>query len=384
MSFSIPSGFGVIPQTWKQSELDAYYPDLWTVVQHCGATLINDSVRRWVADGCAERGLKHYMSYTPPPYDLYNLPPMFLSNAAMKTHLDQYNIAQYRNHPGVFGHILAGEPGGATPAGFDPRSPPQEALNLIEVCRFGCDYIRSLDPTHPVTVALNPAGAHVYDAGGLWIEKRKAWINRFIDFCDILDYHLYLFGDTAGTEWYRNPSLWQNRLVRMLDEVLIPSCKGKPIIVGETGQPTEDYLSWNGSIAQYTEQNQVDYFRWYGEETRKRNIFTIVYKLLDGPGATHLFGLYRSQIEGGMNKPKLAAGLLNDYLSINGAPPTQKYYFDHWEINGVTSKDNPLQMTIPSDVHLSAVYVETPTPPTATLALPLLLLAVAIVLKEIL
>jgi len=312
--------FGVVAQYWREEETSTYFPDLWTLVKYAGASHVDGAPRRWAADQAAEHGIKVSFRYTAPPWDPTTMEDYFKSKEAMKAHLDLYNIAQYRNHPGVHYHILCGEPFGLY--AFDPRSPPKIVLDTIEVIKFGVEYIKSLDPTHPVTVALNPAGAYNYDPDGLWIEKRKAWIARFIDFVDLLDYHLYLFGD-AGSEFWRNPELMRERLVTMLDQVLIPSSNGKPIIIGETGCPTQDFKDWKGEIAKFTEEQQAEYFRIYGEETKKRGIFVFVFKLIDvagGAGTEGLHGLFKEEKGATMNIPKVAAGLVKGYLSI--PPPT--------------------------------------------------------------
>jgi hypothetical protein len=307
--------FGVVAQYYRSDEMATYYPDLWALVDYTGAKYVSGAVRRWAADQAAEHGVKLIMGYTEPYADPNN-PKDFASKETIKAHFDIYNIAQYRNHPGVYGHIVHGEP--CMNYSFDPRYPDSRLLALIDNFKYACDYVRSLDPTHPVWVALNPAGAYFNPIKPLStedIEKLKAWINLFIDFCDVLDYHLYLHGD-AGNEYWRNPDVMRQNLVKVLDEVLIPCSKGKPIIIGETGCPTGDYKDWKGQIAHFTEEQQAEYFRIFGEETKKRGIFVYIFKLIDPLGETNTYGLFTSTRGETMNVAKKAASHVKDYLSL--------------------------------------------------------------------
>ena len=315
--------FGVTIQYYRKDEMAAYRPDFWTLMEHIGATHIRGAVRRWAADDAEKRGMKIQMSYTAPPYDPTTMEDYFKSKEAMRAHLDKYNIAQYRNHKGVDYHVLAGEPCGGYL--FDPRNPPQEVLNLIEVLKDGMGYIRSLDPTHPVTLGLNQAGAWVdwKPEDKTWIDRRRAWIGRFIDDIDILDYHYYPRRE-AGQEWWRDPVKAQARWIEHFDQVLMPSRQGKPVVIGETGCPSNGCRDWQGNMAQFTEQNQADFYRLYGEVTRPREIFVYQYKLIDATGydaQNASYGLFNREDDGTMNTPKLAAGLIKDYLSVGPEPP---------------------------------------------------------------
>jgi hypothetical protein len=317
--------FGVVAQYYRSDEMSTYYPDLWTLVEYVGAKYVSGAVRRWAADEAAQHGVKLIMGYTSPWADPNN-PKDFASKETIKAHFDLYNIAQYRNHPGVYGHIIHGEP--CMKYNFDPRYPDAKLLALIDNFRYACDYVRSLDPTHPVWISLDPAGAYWEDTGSLLpsdvIEKRKAWINLFMPFCDVLDYHYYAFGD-AGREFWRNPDLMRANLVTMLDQVLIPCANGKPIIIGEMGCPTETFVDWKGQTATFTEEQQAEYFRIYGEETRKRNILVFIFKLIDPPGETQRYGLFRAENDGTMNVRKKAASLVKGYVGLNEAPTTPSY-----------------------------------------------------------
>jgi PKD repeat protein len=304
--------FGVVVQYYSEEESAAYYPDMWTLIENIGASHISSSARRWAADEAAQHGIKCVFSYTSPPTSPISMAEYFRSSEALIAHLSAYNISQYRDHPGVFGHILTGEPWGNYD--FDPLNPDQATLNLIAVLRSGVEYIKSQDPTHPVWVALNPAGAYVEDSNEQYLLKRKAWINLFIDFCDILDYHYYGIGDSGG-EWWRNSTEFREKLVEMLDTVIIPGSKGKPIIIGEMGCPSAPGNDWQQKITEFNESQQAEYFRIYGEETKARGIFVYVFKLIDATSSDN-FGLFNTENNGVTNVPKLATSLVREYLSI--------------------------------------------------------------------
>jgi PKD repeat protein len=304
--------FGVVLQYYLPEENDAYHPDMWTLIESLGASHISSSARRWAADEAALHGIKCVFSYTSPPTNPKSMADYFGSSEALIAHLSSYNISQYREHPGVFGHILTGEPWGDY--NFDPLNPDQATLNLISVLRSGVEYIKSQDPTHPVWVALNPAGASVEDSAGQYLIKRKAWISLFIDFCDILDYHYYGIGDSGG-EWWRNSTEFRQKLVEMLDTVIIPGSKGKPIIIGEMGCPSAPSTDWQQKITEFNESQQAEYFRIYGEETKARGIFVYVFKLIDATPWDN-FGLFNTENNGVGNIPKLAASLVREYVSI--------------------------------------------------------------------
>ena len=256
------STFGVCLQYYSEEEIAAYYPDMWTLIKDIGASHISGAPRRWAADEAAENGIKCNFIYTEQPHNPETLPECYTSKEAIISYLSKYNISQYQNHDGIYGHILTHEPW--NDYNFDPRNPDQATLDLIEVLRAGVEYIKSQDPTHPVWVALDPAGSYVEDSDKIYLEKRRAWISLFIDFCDVLDYHYYGHGN-SGIEWWRNKTEFQQKLVDMLDTVLIPGSKGKTIIFGEMGCPSSPYLDWQGKSAQFDETLQAEYFRIFGE-----------------------------------------------------------------------------------------------------------------------
>ncbi len=300
-------------QYYSDDEQAVYYPDLWTLVEKIGASNISGSVNRTIADQAAQRGIKCMFVYTSPAVDPQSMPDYFYSKEALIEHLSLYNISQYRNHPGVYGHILTTEPFNGYD--FDPLNPDQTTLNLIDVLRAGVAYIKQQDPTHPVWVALDPAGAFQEDSNGVYLQKRIAWIDRF-DFCDVLDYHYYGNGN-SGSEWWRNPDQFRAHLIEMLDDVIIPSAKGRPIIIGEMGCKSSPSIDYAGNPTFWSEELQSEYYRIYGEETTSRHIFVYAYKLLDAyVWSGDDWGLFNNENDGLTNIPKMAAPLVRQYLSI--------------------------------------------------------------------
>jgi hypothetical protein len=293
--------FGINVQWYSDAETSTYYPDLWTLVDYIGATHIWSAPRRNWIDEAAAHGKKVVIGFGI-CWSPENCMDAYKSKENLIAHLSRYNISQYRNHPAVWGYEIVGEP-------YDDD-------NLREIIRAGIQYIKSIDPTHPVTIKLDPKPYYYYDPEGKWVENRKNTILKWIDMVDVLTYDLYLNGD-AGTEFWRNPELMRSRLVTMLDQVLIPASKGKPIIIGETGCPSPYYKDWKGQYANYTEEQQAEYFRIYGEETKKRGIFVYAFYLIDNPYWEEKWGLFKSDKGTTMNIPKLAASKVKDYLSLS-------------------------------------------------------------------
>ncbi|MFH0929509.1 MAG: PA14 domain-containing protein, partial [Candidatus Aenigmatarchaeota archaeon] len=299
---SSEGGFGVYANYYSESS--SYEPDLWTLLDYMGTDRLNGAPRREWADQAAEHGVKIKIGlgscHTPD-----NCNSWYDNITAMKAHIDGYNLAQYKDHPGVWGYDLCDEPFNNHDAATD---------NLVEVLRWGAQYIKSIDPTHPVTIQLDSAGAYYEDPQGDYIELRKDWINRFIDVVDVLSYSYFNIEVFSSSE-----DNFRERLIKNLDQVLIPASQGKPIEIA-AGLPTEDYKLWDGRILTFTEQQQADYFRILGEETKKRNIFVNIYVLFENQWSTERFGLFRPEVVNGMNKPKLAAGLVKEYLSLESLP----------------------------------------------------------------
>jgi len=310
--------FGVNVQYYIQAEVDAYFPDLWTLLKYTGAKYIISAPRRTWADEAAAHGVKILFSFGTvwsPSDPMYE--SVYKDNATMKAHLDMYKIPQYRDHPGIWGYDIAVEPWGLY--SFDSRNPDAITMNLIKTLRYGLQYIKTLDPTHPVSLRLNPAGGYYYG----WtlpqdiIDRRKAWINYFVDYVDFIlyDFYAYTKGGTtgaSGTEFWRDEAGFRSLIQQQFDQVLIPASKGKPIVIGETGCPSATIPDG----ATFTEAQQARYFEIYGEESKRRDIFVSVYKLIDLPSDSKKMGLFNPQNDGTMNIPKVAASRVKDYLSI--------------------------------------------------------------------
>jgi hypothetical protein len=114
----------------------------------------------------------------------------------------------------------------------------------------------------------------------------------------------------------------RSRLTTMLDQVLIPCSEGKPIIIGETGCASPGRIDWTGQYASFTEDQQAEYFRIFGEETTKRGIFVYVFKLIDATAYEQdndAYGLFKFDRGTTMNIPKKVVGIIKGYLSV--APP---------------------------------------------------------------
>jgi hypothetical protein len=301
-------------------------------VKYAGATHIIGPPRREWIDQAAQHGLKVMITFGKcwsPDDPMYAT--VYSSKEKLKAHIDKYNITQYRNHPGIWAYNICGEPFNNLDAQTD---------QLVDTLIYGINYIRSLDPTHPVTIQLDAKGGGREDQFPKpdSVEKRKAWISRFIDHVDFITYDYYRFtrqgvSGGSGTEFWREPEYinqdwwiksgltdYRTALVAMLDQVLIPASKGKPIVIGETGCPTGTTIYG----ATFTEEQQAEYFRIFGEETKKRGIFVCVFKLIDvngGAGIEGLYGLFKEERDAAMNVPKLAALKVKDYLSV----PLNKY-----------------------------------------------------------
>lgn len=310
--------FGIAAGYWISDEKELYYPDMWTLVNMLGATYVYGAVRRYAADEAAQHGKKMIFSYTAPPWNPSMATGYWTSKEALIEHLSGYNIAQYKDHPGVFGHILTGEPN--MNYDFDPRNPDQYTLNLIEIMKAGVQYIKEQDPTHPVWVAINPAGAYS-EGDPNYLERRIAWINLFIDWCDILDFHWYRWehGNKIFTE---EIDVFKAKTAEMMD-VLVQNSKGKPVMLGECGCPTGTVTMWNGRIVTISEEDQKLYYQLLGEETKKRNIMAVPFKLLEidpAWGTTEQYGLFKAQNDGQTNIPKKAVPYLKDFLGMAPMP----------------------------------------------------------------
>ena len=320
--------FGVVAQYYAPEMV--YYPDVWSLVKKLGATHVSGAIRDWAAEACRDNGLKLYTSCTGPAWatgplgTYYTCPDYFFDEQLLIDRISGYNFAQYKNHEGIFGHTLAGEPLGSeheyTP--FDVYNLTARQRLFVNTIKAGMRYIRSQDPTHPVSVALNTAGGWGYFEG--YLDRRRHWIREWIDDVDFLDFHLYVMANNDKGSW-RDWDFFRAKLREML-EMLVSESKGKPIVIGEMGMVTDPMVMWTGSTEPFTEQNQYDYYRIYGEELKRLSKPILVYpfKLVDPPYYEGLqtWGLYKSTMGAdGYNVPKLVAPYVKDFLGGGVQPP---------------------------------------------------------------
>lgn len=300
--------FGVVAGYYIADEKALYYPDLWTLIDKLGATIVFGAVRRYAADEAAEHGKKMIFSYTAPVWNPSCATGYWTSKEAMIEHLKGYNISQYKDHDGVFGHCLTAEPN--MDYSFDPRNPDAYTLNLIEIMKAGVAYIKSQDPNHPVWVAINCAGAY-YEGDPAFLEKRIAWINLFIDWVDILDFHYYRWSD-GHDPFTTHIDVFRTRVSEMMD-VLVQNSRGKPIIIGEMGCQTGTVTLWSGKVVSVSEDDQLLYYQLYGEETKKRDIMVIAFRIIEPDP----YGLFKVQNDGVTNIPKKVVPYLKEFLDVS-------------------------------------------------------------------
>ena len=306
---------GVICQNYRQSELDLIKPDLWALADRMGASIVSGAVRRWFADQAEEHGMKVMMNYTAPPYTKANLTGYWASKEALIEHLKIYNISQYKNHNGVYAHSLCAEPMGNEQ--FDPRSPDAVMLNLIEIIKAGLAYIKSQDPTHPVTLAINNAGTF-YEKDPYYLEKRRSWIRRFIDYVDIFDYHYYYWQGANNRIFSEDLENFKNHWIVNAD-MLVEESKGKQIFIGECGCPTGDFETWTGSIVSPTEADQKLYFETVLPICRDRNITPCAFKMIEDIPMFG-YGIFKTSLTGGVNDEKLAVQVIKSFADQDPDP----------------------------------------------------------------
>jgi len=267
-----------------------YAPDFWSLLQRAGCTYLEGAVRREVADEAANRGMKVALSYSGIVSNPNNATGSFSSEAAMVNSLVGRNISQYRNHAGVYGHILSIEP--CNNYDFDPRNPDASTLKLIRVLKAGVTYIKQQDPTHPAWIGLNAAGA--YGEGSDYLDRRRAWIRLFIDWCDVLDWHLYRW-EIGGKVFTSDLDMLDQRTDEML-AMLKQESKGKPVIIGEIGVPTGTFPIYGNPSVTVTEQDQLTYFLHVAPKIVKYGFTPFIFKLMDDEpyqGFEPYFGIFR-------------------------------------------------------------------------------------------
>jgi hypothetical protein len=292
-------GFGV--QVNWGDEIEHYVPDLWTLLKNIGVTRIRTGgVNRTLLDQAEANGVKVFMilGQAMSSEEVRTSCPWYSSKEAFKARIDRLNLAKYRNHEGLWGYDICLE--------------PYYNDTLADILIYGLQYVRSIDPTHPVTVGLSNCASWVVDDQGLWIQKRKAWFEKFQPYVDVLDVHIFDY-EINGKEYYRGIDYFKWYIATEIEQVIIPAAKGKPIQIGATGCPVGNPTP-DGTY--FTEEQQAEYFRILGEITKPRGIYIYIFKLLDTSINQNWFGLFEKTIVGGMNKPRLATEVVYSYLAI--------------------------------------------------------------------
>lgn len=204
--------------------------------------------------------------------------------------IDTVQLENLRNNNGVYGYDICNEPDCYN----DTRS---------GILKDALQYVKSKDPTHIVSVGLAPKFYSTL-SGQAYIDATKSYISGFAAYADVIDVHCY---DLGG---YYNGQLTSD-LSSFFDQIVIPAANRKSVIVGEMGCWT-DYGTDMGISVSFTEQQQADYFKLYGQVTKPRNITPFVYLLVDdySTGYPH-FGLFTPTAV-----PKMAALKVYDYLAV--------------------------------------------------------------------
>lgn len=304
--------YGAVVQYWQSNK--HYHPDFYTLCQRAGMSYISGTPGIQYADNARAHGLKIVMCYSSIVGKEAYISGIWASKTAIQNHLAQYNISQYNGHSGVYGHVLTIEPMNDEDS-LSTVNPSSKVLNFIEVMKAGVAYIKSQDPSHPVWVGLNAAGA--YDEGGDFLDRRRAWIRRFIDWCDVLDWHLYRF-EIGGHTFKDNIDALDVRTEEMLT-MLKEESKGKPIVIGEVGVPTGTFGIWGNPSVTLTEQDQLTYFQHVAPKFVKYGVTPFIFKLQDDfplyEGAEAIFGVYK-----GDSSPKTIVDYLPSLFSGGNVP----------------------------------------------------------------
>jgi hypothetical protein len=290
-------GFGV-NINW-QNEEDYYVPNVWTLVKDIKATRIRTGgVRKTLLDQAQANGIKimRVLGSANSLEQIRTSCTWYSSKEAFKAYIDSLNLAQFKNHEGLWGYDICNE--------------PYYNDTLADILIYGLQYVKSIDPTHKVTVGLSHCASWVVDDQGEWIQKRKAWFEKFQPYVDVLDVHLYAFRNPV---YYKDIDYFIWYITTEIDQILIPVAKGKPIQIGETGCPVGNPTP---EESYFTEEQQAEYFRLFGEITKSRDIYVYVWELLDTSRNQNWFGLFEITVVDGTNKPRLAADLVYNYLSI--------------------------------------------------------------------
>jgi len=299
-------------------------PDVWRLAKRLGASHISCSRRIANAEGAAANGFKVVFGTAAPAWATtskpdwgYTFPSSYSSPSALVSSLGDYTM--YQGYDSIYGFLIGSEILAAEYVNV--YSPNSAQLNLINTVKAGIKHLQQ-QTGKPCSIPLTQSGA--WDENTDYLERRRAWIRRFIDDVDFLDYHYYRM-EMGGKGSWRDWGTFRAKLREML-QMLVDESQGKPIIIGECGCPSTPTLMWTGSTEQFTDQNQIDYFRIYGEEVKRlnRNILVFPFKLLedDWQGAIK-WAMFKSSVgSDGYSESKPIAPLLSSFIDVGASPPT--------------------------------------------------------------
>lgn len=284
-----------------------YDATLWRMIEYSGVKILRVTVHErappssatlvYFADMAREKGIRLYFVLASDGNIVQSSSYWLANIGAYKDRIDALGLENLRNHGGVYGYDICNEP---------------DSYNTTRtyVVISALQYVKSKDPTHVVSVGLSPKWYDLpYDQ---YKQTVRTYIGSFQPYIDVIDIHNY------GLSYYRQGTL-QMELSKYYDDIIIPAANGKPVQVGEMGCWTEQGSDL-GLAVSFSEQQQADYFRLYGEVTKPRNMLVFIYTLRDDAPSYGWpnYGLFRYDIDAttGMNTPKLAAGLVSAYLSV--------------------------------------------------------------------
>lgn len=270
-------GFGVIQFGWQE----AYDPNIWNMIKLCKAKTISFDVHHGhpkpsieqlieIADIASSHGIEIMLFLAD------RNSPWMASNAEFESRIDSLGLEHLQGHEGIWGYNVVDEP----------------TADQKEVTKYGLQYVKSKDPTHKVF-------ANLYLYPETHPEMRQL-IAEFEPYEDVISLSLFLVGS------YIDGELGQY-LPWLLDNVVIAAAEGKPVHIVGFGCWTETATKF-GRTETFTEEQQAEYFRIYGEATKPRNIYVWICTLHDI--AIH-WGLFRN-----VDTPKLSAELVDGYLSL--------------------------------------------------------------------
>lgn len=316
--------FGVFPQTFNAATLAACKPNLLTLLKFLGVSQVTDG-NLGLIPMLQDSGIMCNMGVVGPPLSTTTLGTHWLSNAAVKAAIDGRNIAAYKNNPIIHSWSLCDEPLVQEPwQNMFPHTAAVQAV--IDRLIYGLDYIKQICPGQKVTMNLTDSGSFIDEIhykvehpdiyAGAWV-KRSQWIQTFIDHMDILNYSVYV--GQSGVTWKQQPALAREVIQDSLN-MLVREAKGKPIEIQA------------GSLcnAAFTQQDQLDYYRMLGEETKARNIVVNAFSLIE-PVEWGVFEY--SILENGMNKPRLVANQLKSLIGLGEYIPPPPPTYPEWTFN---------------------------------------------------